>query len=150
MSSAVPEVDTAALERAWRRSGLSAVELARAAGITRPQYIRRWIAGELTPSAANLRRLADALGVPSHELTRTSPDTATIRDLRIWAGHSQRSLAAAAGLGLSHYVSVEQGRQARTRREGELVKALALALHQAPDVITAALARTRQARPKTG
>lgn len=45
MSSAVPEVDTAAWSAPGRAVGLAAVDLARAAGITRPQYLRRWVTG---------------------------------------------------------------------------------------------------------
>lgn len=144
------EFDPAALERAWRRSGMSVIQLARAAGVTRPQYVRRWMRGQMAPSPTNLRRLADALGVAAHELTTSSPEDATIRDLRVWAGHSQRSLAAAAGLPLPHYVSVEQARQHRTLRERELVEALSAALEQPPVAVEAALARTRQRHSTPG
>jgi transcriptional regulator with XRE-family HTH domain len=142
----VREFDRDALMRYWRASGHSMPELARRAGVPRTQQLKRWIDGDLVPSAKYVPHLAAALGVPPAALTTTSPDAATLRDLRLWAGRTQRSLAERAGIGVPLYVSIEQAVPKRIRNEPVIVAALARALACHEDTVAAALARTRASR----
>lgn len=137
------EFDREAFERAWRESGLSVVELARRVGVPHSHQVYSWLRGEMRPTVRYLRALAHALDVAAHQLTRTDPATATLRDLRIWAGYTQGQLAERAGMSVSRYASVEQGR-IKGRDEQGTTKALAGALDTDVGTIRDALARTRR------
>lgn len=137
------DFDAEAFQRAWQRSGLSVAELAHRAGVPRVHQVRAWLHGKRRPTVRYLRALAEALGIPPHELTSSDPATATLRDLRVWVGYTQRELADTAGLSASRYALLEQGQHAPSDDEGPIGEALAQALDVDVATIRAALLRSR-------
>ena len=83
---------------------------AKRAKMARTNYVN-YERGNNQPGAASLVRLAKAVGVPAHELSKIDPAEATLRDLREWAGLSQAEVAKAAGWSAhSGYSFVEAGK----------------------------------------
>ncbi len=94
---------------ARERAGLSQESLGRKVAVARTNYIA-WENGGKPPSAASLKKLAAALGIPSEDLTSTDRSEATLRDLREWAGLTQSAVADCLGFAsTSAWASIESG-----------------------------------------
>lgn len=63
-----------ALKAAWRRSGLTAAELAEALGAERVGHVERWLSGEICPATINFIALCDAIGAPVEEVVQAARD----------------------------------------------------------------------------
>lgn len=65
---------------------------------TPPTAVSRWERGLVVPEAAQVARLARALGVPPQVFTSVPTEQARVTDLRQWAGYTRDQVVAATRL----------------------------------------------------
>ncbi len=106
----VRSFDPEALRRLREARGLSHDSLGAMVRVARPNLIG-YEKGRERPGIEVLGDLARALGVDPLALTRVTPATATLADLRARAGLSKSSLAGRVGLGRYMWDQVERGKR---------------------------------------
>ncbi|MET8129806.1 helix-turn-helix transcriptional regulator [Streptomyces sp. NPDC005231] len=141
------------------QAGLTPRELADRVGVTY-RVVVYWEEGRYVPEARNVRRLADALGCATADLTGTPSGTETLVDLRYAAGLTAEQVASqlrttAAGRGLfvdAHKIrSLERNRQVsgwnwrKPECTGQLVQQLAAVYGVPVRMVMDAWMRTRPA-----
>ncbi|MFD4144722.1 helix-turn-helix domain-containing protein [Streptomyces sp. NPDC058572] len=103
--------DTAKLRAARTTAGVSAVRIARAAGVT-TRAVRLYLAGSRVPRPEILPRLAEAVGVAPEGLCTVERER--LVHLRVWTGRSRSAMAAALGMAAETYRQLETtGRRGR-------------------------------------
>ncbi len=143
MRKSVRNFNPTALRQARQAAGLRQVDLAEQLGVARTNYVR-FETGQTdrsnAPNPATLRAIAEIVGVKPHELTTTRPDQQTLRDLREYAGLTQRDVANTLGFAATRsYADIEHGTRRLTT---ELAERIAAAVGVNVDDLVAAYDRT--------
>lgn len=127
--------DPAKLREARQSQHLTQDQVAERLGVTRHR-MSEWENGQRIPQPASLRALADALRVPPHELsTVTDLNSATLKDLRYFAGLDVAEVAGRAEISTVLLLKLEAGQ--RTPKP-ELAEALARLYRVTTDELLAA------------
>lgn len=141
------------------QAGLTPQELADRMGVTY-RVVVYWEEGRYVPEARNVRRLADALGCATAELTGTPSGTETLVDLRYASGLTAEQVATrlrATGIGRDLFVDAHKVRSLERNRQvsgwnwrkpeytGRLVQQLASVYEVPVRMVMDAWMRTRPA-----
>lgn len=124
-------------------SGLSLAALARQAGITRSS-IYQWEEGGTTPTVETLSIVMDVLQSPMSEVLNVKAGEATLKDLRILAGHTRAEVRDVLGMSPSGWGAIERG---ETLLSEEKIEPLAQFFGVSPAVVIQAARNTFEMTP---
>jgi transcriptional regulator with XRE-family HTH domain len=144
----VSGVDPSALRAAREKAGLTQHELARIVGAAGGERISRWELGTSVPRPDFLVKLAQALDVPTMRLIRLDGGVADLKALRLRAGLSVSTLAAAANVAVPTYYTWEQGRWSHLPELASR-EPMARVLGVSVDVIDAAFGQAQRQRMRS-
>ena len=133
--------DSQALRSARLRAGLTQHQLAVLIGVAGGVRVSRWELGAHTPRPEQAQRAADALGIPLTDLLPNGGSSRDLRDLRLAAGLSVRTVAATLSVSVSTYAHWEGGVRKTVPNEG-IVHRLADAFGVHPDQVREAFDQT--------
>lgn len=132
----------AALRSVMARSDLGPGELADLIGCSR-QTVSSWLRGKSVPTARNISRIADTLGIVPADLTPGTRGPTRVADLRNGAGLTQRDVAARVRIAHSSYGAFEAGGK---RPSPAIFTAIAACLGVDEETLDAAWRASREAR----